>query len=231
MGKDKKLKLKIKTSRYFTKTCDNCQSEYPNWFTNCPSCGVAWDTVEKKDETEKPLEIADTKTIKIVVKITEEDFEEAINRVQLLFSADQGKSWYQMIMDVKLDYFIAEIAEVPTGSIIIYYVEVYLESGEKVIENNEGKYFYYQVGAPITEIKEEPPQEQAEIIQDNVAQLISSDDNIPNIQDYKEPTNDELTIFGLPQKKVEPDLKECPKCQSKIKKMWTVCPICGQKIS
>jgi hypothetical protein len=52
-------------------------------------------------------------------------------------------------MEHELDYFIAEIADVPMGSIIIYYIEVLLAHGEKVIENNEGKYFYYEVGIPI----------------------------------------------------------------------------------
>ena len=46
MAKDKKKSLGIKTTRYFTKTCLKCNFEYPNWFTNCPKCGIAWDSVE-----------------------------------------------------------------------------------------------------------------------------------------------------------------------------------------
>ncbi len=51
-----------------------------------------------------------------------------------------------MKMDNNMDYFIAEIAEVPIGAVVIYYIEVYLVNGEKVIENNDGNYFKYQVG-------------------------------------------------------------------------------------
>ena len=54
-------------------------------------------------------------------------------------------------MEHELDYFIAEIADVPMGSIIIYYIEVLLAHGEVVTENNEGKYFHYEVGIPIEE--------------------------------------------------------------------------------
>ncbi|MFW9987140.1 MAG: hypothetical protein ACFFC3_00625, partial [Candidatus Odinarchaeota archaeon] len=122
MGKEKKV-LGIKTTRYFTKSCSKCSFEYPNWFTNCPKCGTAWDDSEVI-ATHKE---AHKKTIKIVVKITEEDFNKSISYVNLIFSADQGKSWYQMVMEAKLDYYIAEIVEVPVGSVIIYYIEVYLE--------------------------------------------------------------------------------------------------------
>jgi predicted ATP-dependent serine protease len=47
MGKEKKG-IGIKTTRYFTKNCSKCSYEYPNWFTNCPKCGVAWDDAELK---------------------------------------------------------------------------------------------------------------------------------------------------------------------------------------
>ena len=141
MGKDKKA-LGIKTTRYFTKNCSACGFEYPNWFTNCPKCGTAWDELQAKAFL--PSSEAQKKTIKIVVKITEEDFNRAILSVNLIFSADQGKSWYQMQMDSKVDYFIAEISEIPAGSNIIYYIEVYLENGEIVIENNNNKYYYYR---------------------------------------------------------------------------------------
>ena len=47
MGKQKKG-LGIKTTRYFTKSCSKCSFEYPNWFTNCPKCGAAWDEMEAK---------------------------------------------------------------------------------------------------------------------------------------------------------------------------------------
>ncbi len=86
------------------------------------------------------------KTIKIVVKITEEEFDDAFERVQLIFSADEGVSWYSLRMENQLDYFIAEIVEVPLGTVVIYYIEVLLAHGEKIVENNDGKYFRYKVG-------------------------------------------------------------------------------------
>ncbi len=226
--KEKKPKLGIKTSRYFTKDCGKCGFQFPNWFVNCPKCGAPWD----RAEIVSPEKIPKSKTIKIVVKITEEDFNEAIQKVQLIFSADQGVSWYQMHMDSKMDYFIAEILEVPIGSVIVYYVEVYLANGEKVIENNGGKYFYYEVGGAVAaETKEEPTQAETQSIQENIAQFSPAPQNFSNNEGATEqPTvKEEITIFGTPQTKIEPDLKVCPKCNSKIKKMWSICPICGNK--
>ncbi len=230
MGKEKKpVKLGIKTSRYFTKTCGKCGFEYPNWFTNCPRCHAEYmESAAKIEEIKAPK----NKTIKIVVKITEEDFNEAIQKVQLIFSANQGVSWYQMRMDPKMDYYIAEILEVPIGSVIVYYVEVHLANGEKVIENNGGKYFYYEVGGAIaTETKEEPTQAETQSIQENIAQFSPSPQEYNNPEENsKQPTTtEETTIFGKLQTKIEPDLKVCPKCSSKIKKMWSICPICGNK--
>jgi hypothetical protein len=39
-----------------------------------------------------------------------------------------------------------------------------------------------------------------------------------------------LTIFGKPQTKIDPELKICTYCNSKIKKMWSICPICGKNL-
>ncbi|MFX1315192.1 MAG: hypothetical protein ACFE9T_04965 [Promethearchaeota archaeon] len=249
MGKEKKT-LGIKTTRYFTKTCTNCRFEYPNWFTNCPKCGAAWDEMEARRIS--TTEEAQKKTIKIVVKITEEDFNKAISVVNLIFSADKGKSWYQMEMDIKMDYFIAEIAEVPVGSIIVYYIEVYLEDGEKIIENNNGKYFYYKVGAPIEETQQDPSKPESKVIKDNIKQaqiksqlpktyiareMIGKSTKIPQKpmktpieQTSQSGTIENITIFGKPQTRIDPNLKVCPHCNSKIKKMWSICPICGNNI-
>jgi len=63
MGKKDKKVLGIKTTRYFTKNCSKCGFEYPNWFTNCPKCGAAWDEMEAKAFTGSPD--MQKKTIKI----------------------------------------------------------------------------------------------------------------------------------------------------------------------
>lgn len=233
MGKDKKKpKLAIKTARYFTKTC-SCGFEYPNWFVSCPKCGTPWDNVEAQKAKAAPEEEpSKTKTIKIVVKITEEDFDEDIQNVQLIFSADQGKMWYQMKMDVKMDYFIAEIAEVPIGSVIVYYIEVYLVNADKVVENNEGKYFFYQVGTPISEVTPEPTSTETTEIKEEISESLPTlpETSEPEGKVVKAPEDDNITIFGRPQTQVDPDLKDCPHCNSKIKKMWSICPICGGKV-
>jgi len=257
MGKEKKT-FGIKTTRYFTKDCSNCGFEYPNWFTNCPKCGAAWDD-SKVITTPKE---AHKKTIKIVVKITEEDFSTAISYVNLIFSADQGRSWYQMDMEAKLDYHIAEIAEVPVGSVIIYYIEVYLEDGEKIIENNEGKYFFYKVGVPIGESEKIPQKKESKDLNKRVKEksfkpqkyqkpsievpkqkvsgtreMIDQSTIVPK-EEIKAPepissesyNPDDSTIFGKPQTKIDPELKVCIHCKSKIKKMWSTCPICGKNL-
>jgi hypothetical protein len=258
MGKDKKKQLGIKTARYFTKNCTNCKFVYPNWFTNCPKCGAAWDSA-KAAEAVDHKEIL-KKTIKIVVKITEEDFNTTLERVQLIFSADHGKSWYRLRMEHELDYFIAEIADVPMGSTIIYYIEVLLAHGEVVIENNEGNYFHYEVGIPIEEsevnrgvlnktavpseynekleatkgIIEEPNLRIQEKLDDSSIQPSQIYINNKKIQPPEQPKSysieDNVTIFGKLQTQIDPDLKICPYCNSKIKKLWSTCPICGKNL-
>jgi hypothetical protein len=268
MAKDKKKSIGIKTTRYFTKTCSKCKFEYPNWFTNCPKCGAAWD--EEEIELEGSKDGIPKKTIKIVVKITEEDFDDSIENVKLIFSADQGNNWYQIDMDNKEEYFIAEVTDVPIGSIIIYYIEVFLGNKDRVIENNEGKYYHYRVG---TSLEQERSMEQRSNLKpDNSAkQTFPSKPNIPltKTNEYIKPESpkqvnhfepeekrpakfvsfdktqkvikpteppkyydpvDNLTIFGKPQTEIDPNLKLCPYCNSKIKKIWSTCPICGKDI-
>ncbi|TKJ24480.1 MAG: hypothetical protein CEE42_10620 [Promethearchaeota archaeon Loki_b31] len=290
MGKEKKKSLGIKTTRYFTKTCTKCKFEYPNWFTNCPKCGAAWDSVEAEKTTDAKEALK--KTIKIIVKITEEDFNNTLERVKLIFSADQGRSWYQMEMENQLDFFIAEITDVPVGSNIIYYIEVILIHGEQIIENNEGNYFHYKVGVPIEDLEKDqqiskgkivnhakkllnkavneydevledftisktqitndlvqkPPKPQPEYFKpklesnanskkekiDNSTGISQIFINKPSMQPSQHPkeysVEDNITIFGKLQTKIDPDLKICPHCNSKIKKIWSTCPICGKNL-
>ncbi|MBN1214005.1 MAG: hypothetical protein JXA99_01050 [Candidatus Lokiarchaeota archaeon] len=253
MGKEKKSKLGIKTARFFTKTCSNCNKEYPNWFVSCPSCGTAWDMEEGKETHEK--ELFTKKNVKIVAKITEEDFKEPIDTVNLIFSGDQGKSWYKIKMEYKTDYYLAEIIEVPIGAKIIYYIEVILRNGEIIIENNEENYFIYKVGTTVEDPKDVQKQELNEPeknIPQRPEEYFKPSNEIKSEQPviYNDQTNNQneiapeyienpkeffkdmkdLTIFGLPQTEKDPDLKDCPNCYSKIKKMWNICPICGHRI-
>ncbi len=268
MAKDKKKKIGIKTTRYYTKTCTSCNYEYPNWFTNCPKCGAAWDS--NKAALSVGKKEVPRKTIKIVVKITEEDFDDAFERVQLIFSADQGVSWYSLRMENKLDYFIAEIVEVPLGAVVIYYIEVFLAHGEKIVENNDGKYFHYKVGLPVENLENEEDQStesiphsseykpfkvtnqsvgKAESIENSKVELedeldkiifndsiqlselhVSKQIDVPPPQPKKYHVDDTKTIFGTLQTQIDPELKFCPFCNSKIKKMWSTCPICGKNL-
>ena len=268
MAKDKKKKLGIKTTRYYTKTCTGCNYEYPNWFTNCPKCGAPWDLAKSELVAGKKEERR--KTIKIVVKITEEDFEDAFERVQLIFSADQGVSWYSLRMENQLDYFISEIVDVPIGTVIIYYIEVLLAHGEKIVENNEGKYFRYKVGLPVDQLESDKVQPKEKVPQTSVYQSsletkqltensesvgasnleledafdkknfdksiqlselhINNRSDVPTTQPKKYHADDTTTIFGTLQTEIDPELKVCPNCESKIKNMWSTCPICGRNI-
>ncbi|MBD3212185.1 MAG: hypothetical protein GF311_06200 [Candidatus Lokiarchaeota archaeon] len=253
MGKKNKSKLGIKTSRYFTKKCSSCGYEYPNWFVSCPKCGASWDEAIGTDES------SIKKNVKIVAKMTEEDFDKPIKHVNLVFSGDQGQSWYKMSMEFKSDYYVAEIMEVPEGARIIYYIEVELIDDEKIIENNEGRYFIYRVGSVDRE-KAEPASKEQKIPSSEPAQKsITSTPTSP--KEYFQPDTPEspehdqtppvdfskgateymensknssqksptFTIFGEPQTEKETDLKLCPGCNSQIKSLWSVCPICGHK--
>ena len=228
--KKKKSKLGIKTSRYYTRKCDSCDSEYPNWFTSCPNCGTSWNEAKVSEQLTEKFK----KNIKIVVKITEEDFDEEISFIELVFSGDQGKLWYKMKMNIESDYYVAEMEDVPHGSVIIYYIEVNLVNGEKFIENNNGNYFYYKVGIPIEESMESPPQSEAEMIQSNIKSSSFEPEKFKKIQEglqyNKDQSEKTQTIFGAAQTEIDPNLKICPHCNSKIKEMWSTCPFCGNKV-
>jgi len=197
-----------------------------------------------------------------------------------------------MEMENQLDFFIAEITDVPIGSDIIYYIEVILIHGEQIIENNEGNYFHYKVGVPIEDLEKDhkiskgnivnhakkqlnedineykedledftisktqitndlvqkPPKTQLEYfrpksesntnsikdLRDNSAGKSHIFINKPSMQPSQHPkensAEDNITIFGKLQTKIDPDLKICPHCNSKIKKIWSTCPICGRDL-
>ena len=63
---------------------------------------------------------------------------------------------------------------------------------------------------------------------DEETDLVLKDSNNLDI-DCKN-NSDDSTIFGKPQTKIDPELKVCVHCNSKIKKMWSTCPICGKNI-
>ncbi|TFG00432.1 MAG: hypothetical protein EU541_02345 [Promethearchaeota archaeon] len=211
MGK-KKSKLGIKTSKYFTKTCDNCGEEYPSFFTHCPHCGTAWD--------EKPQDAFKTKNIKIVAKITEDNFSEAIKRVSLIFSGDGGQKWYKVKMKDKSDFYEAEIKDVPEGATLIYLIEVYQVNGEIIRENNQGTYYKYNVA--ISEGEDE--EEQSEVHDSDPLDVLKP--SMPQKEDIIEKHQEE-ELNNNSENSPKDNLKECPNCHSKVKKHFIICPICG----
>ncbi|MHA1805576.1 MAG: hypothetical protein ACTSU4_13750 [Promethearchaeota archaeon] len=223
MVKEKKKRdLGIKTARYYTKTCSKCQKEYPNWFTSCPYCHTPWD--EALLEEEKKKKQIPKKNIKIIAKISEEEFEPSIEKVQLIFSVDQGKSWYQVVMLNKEDYYLAEIPDVPLGAVIIYYIEVHLSTGEKIIENNDNKYFYYTVGEADSKSAPSPPFSTTA----SPPATLAKNDILRGDLFFQKPESEDSS-FPKPKVKGELGLKICPNCNSKINKMLSICPICGFK--
>ncbi len=214
MAKDKKRReFNIKTAKYFTKTCSNCKKEYPNWFTNCPNCNTPWDSDLKEEQEAKT---SPSKNIKIIAKISEEDFDSTIETVQLVFSADNGESWYQIKMDNEEFYYIAEIPDVSQGSVIIYYIEVNFPNGEKVIENNDNNFFLYHVG--------ESQDEETIPVKNEKEFHIEPSNKIVQLSKKEEES-------GSSPKPIikEGGLKICPFCKSRIKSSLHVCPICGKQ--
>ncbi|MHA1820796.1 MAG: zinc ribbon domain-containing protein [Promethearchaeota archaeon] len=157
-------KKKIKTSRYWTRKCENCGFEYPNWFTNCPRCHADWHGETKRDNTINQTNLGGSnsqqseattinqaptsadlnqKTVRIIAQIAEEGF--VIKEITIFFSADGGVSWFSMPMFKENDYFVAEIQNVPLHSIIVYYLKIIDAEGNEFIENNDGEYYYYEV--------------------------------------------------------------------------------------
>ena len=104
-----------------------------------------------------------------------------------------------------------------------------MADGKKYIENNNGQYFYYKVGASIEESEDVPSESESQVIQNNVTQ------STPIPQNYDDMTNStqqikDKTLFGNQLNINSPDLIVCPHCNSKIKKTWRTCPICGFKL-
>ena len=78
--------------------------------------------------------------------MTEENVK--IKDLTLHFSAD-GISWFQIAMINEEDYFAAEIENIPIKSTIIYYLKGIDEKNIEFTEDNDGKFYYYQVSEEI----------------------------------------------------------------------------------
>ncbi|MBD3350912.1 MAG: hypothetical protein GF364_05440 [Candidatus Lokiarchaeota archaeon] len=254
MAKKKKKKKKIKTSRYWTRKCEHCGFEFPNWFVQCPKCKRTWGSSEEEEVVEKPKQTKkvspaekELKTVKIITQVAED--EARITSLTLYFSGDNGISWFQMPMKREQDYFLAEIQNVPSQSTIIYYLKGVDENGNEFMEDNDGEFFYYHVvddmadeselGAP--EIAKEAEYDQASTpkeIEEKIAEDIEEEEEEPvQIEGPKfeqpeqyNPLTSGVKFTPLQNIKRDKNLRECPNCKSKIKKDWSACPICGYKL-
>ncbi len=198
---------KIKTTRYWTRKCSNCSFEYPNWFTVCPKCHVAWNgqstdassgTAQVKTSQVPPVEQEKEKTIKIIAQLTEENVK--ITKLTLFFSADNGISWFQMDMNRETDYFAADILNVPINSTIVYYLKVIDENGLEFIEDNNQNYYYYHVSEVMeSEIPESMPP--ATKPTDTPAPYMSQSSAMESLPPSTNITENDMYIPPVPPKK------------------------------
>jgi len=229
---------KLKTARYWTRECPSCGFEYPNWFVSCPKCHASWNESIDADQqngesSEKSILQSKEKTVKIIAQLTEEDVK--IKDLTLHFSAD-GISWFQIAMLNEDDYFAAEIENIPIKSTIIYYLKGIDENKVEFTEDNDGKFYYYQVSEEIpmgVENSIESPEStiSPEKVSETSVQTEFSSKN-PEYIDKSEKNNESAVVFS-PLNKVKKDvnLKKCPKCDGNIKQDWSICPICGYRFS
>ena len=69
------------------------------------------------------------------------------------------------------------------------------------------------------------------MISENVGETPAApQDYTPEPEPSPQQDEGEITIFGKQQTQIDPNLKVCPHCNSKIKKMWSICPICGGQV-
>lgn len=252
MAKDKARK--IKTSRYWTRTCENCKYEFPNWFVQCPRCKHVWG--EKSNEGIQTQSIkaeipkdSKLKTVRIIANIDEEEVR--ISSLTIYFSGDNGISWFQMPMIRENDYFVAEIQNVPTHSTIIYYLRGVDEKGMEFIEDNNAEFYYYNVFEELEEenvySKAQEPEIESPPISNNTTPILKEikEDieegpvqiSTPSFAQQSErkasqynPSSSGGVIFTpLNQIKKDVKLRECPNCKSKVKSDWAACPICGYR--
>ncbi len=192
---------KLKTTRYWTRSCPNCNFEYPNWFTVCPKCHQMWNSAGI--EKEEPIEIGQEKdiikkekTIRIIAQITEDEVK--IKALHIFFSADNGISWFQQQMIRENDYFISEIEKIPINSTVVYYLKGIDENNFEFIEDNEKEYYYYHV---TEEIEEETPRPAQKPKMPNKTKI----PEIPKIPEYTplEKENEKPKIFQEPKKPIQ----------------------------
>jgi hypothetical protein len=234
---------KLKTARYWTRKCPNCGFEYPNWFVSCPKCHAAWNEVKTDDfqaevSQQPPIQQTKEKTIKIIAQIAE--MESQIKELILIFSADNGISWFQMPMVYENDYFVAEIANVPISSVIIYYLKGTDDTNEEFIEDNNGEFYYYQVTEEITQNSSPPDKTMDKSITPNKIERdlspVAPTTNYSELQTKRKNTQaikkeSDVIFSPLNELRKDTNLKACPSCNSKIKTDWSVCPICGYRFS
>jgi len=247
---------KIKTTRYWTRRCSNCNFEYPNWFTVCPKCKSDWkgeggiiisetSAPASKPIVSQPPEPEKEKTIKIIAQLTEEDVK--ILKLTLFFSADNGISWFQMDMKREGDYFAADILNVPINSTIVYYLKGIDENNMEFTEDNNQNFYYYHVSESVESDTPQTSPPAAKPIESPTPYKSSSSSipyrvqNLPTQSTYK--TNHDMDIPPVPQRSqprspIQSPNQESPKSgviftpldQVQRDANLKICPNCKSKI-
>ncbi|MBD3188947.1 hypothetical protein GF325_19125 [Candidatus Bathyarchaeota archaeon] len=124
------------------KTCDICGNKVPFWFVICPKCNQGFQS--SKQPTTTIIKLG--KIIKVIARIhqAKDDFR-LFHEVMLYFSVDNGISWKQSAMKPAKDAYIVEIAGIPNGATILYYIEAKDIAGKILVEDNNGKHFTFNV--------------------------------------------------------------------------------------
>ncbi|MHA1681589.1 MAG: hypothetical protein ACTSUE_11315 [Promethearchaeota archaeon] len=128
-------------TRLGRRTCKNCGNKTPFWYVTCPKCNEPLDANNSCTTFSKKGKI-----IRIVTRINQhiETFR-LFNKVILYYSTDNAISWKEVQMKPKKELYFAELMDIPQGANITYYIEANDISGKKVIEDNGGNFFTYNL--------------------------------------------------------------------------------------
>ncbi len=223
-----------KIGRYWTRTC-TCGKEIPYFFLVCPHC--------KAILGEQKAEPSAQKSTRIFAQVVAEGLTPV--EANLVYTPDQGTNWYRIPMVREEDYFAATLPPMPPKTVIAYFLEAIEVSGKKHVEDNGGQYYFFEVqeeekpaqelktgefvpfeGAgqptsPVSSPQPPPPQPQP-------AKSIPSPVKEETLQESP-PVPEKVPSFFSNQHR-QAGIKKC-QCGTILKEGWTICPVCGQKVS
>ncbi len=230
-----------KIGRYWTRTC-TCGKEIPYFFLVCPHCKAVLG--EQKEEPSAQ------KSTRIFAQVVAEGLTPV--EANLVYTPDQGTNWYRIPMVREEDYFAATLPPMPPKTVIAYFLEAIEVSGKKHVEDNGGQYYFFEV-----QEEEKPAQElkTGEFVPFEGAGEPASSVSLPQTphpqtfpekaplkvkQSFSLPGN-EVTVNEQPpapgnvpsffsDQHRQAAIKKC-QCGTILKEGWSICPVCGQKVS